>query len=253
MVRSAPLLRSRSAGVLAAALAGSLAWGAPARAIVGGEAAAPDLAAHVVMIVSDRGSFCSATLIAPTLLLTAGHCVTKGASYRLLTYSGGKPQLGELGRVAIHPRFDKAAYAKRRFVIDLALVSLPAQPAGTAPLPLAAEAGQMGATYRIAGYGLARRGDGKTGGTLREASLVGVEPASKVQLRLDDPGGGTVGSCQGDSGGPVLREGRLVGVLASALGTDGQRGCGGVSGVALVGTALSWIRESAAEMGVALP
>jgi hypothetical protein len=205
------------------------------------------------MIVSDRGSFCSATLIAPTLLLTAGHCVTKGANYRLLTYPAGKPQLSELGRVAIHPRFDKAAYAKRRFVIDLALVALPAPPAGTAPLPLAGEAGQIGARYRIAGYGLARRGDGSTGGTLREASLVGVEPASKVQLRLDHPAGATVGSCQGDSGGPVLREGRVVGVLASALGTDGQRGCGGVSGVALVGTALPWIRDSAARMGITLP
>jgi hypothetical protein len=244
--------RARPRIVSAVALAVAAAPG-PARAIVGGEPASADLAAHVVMIVSDRGSFCSATVIAPTLLLTAGHCVTKGASYRLLTFSGGKPVLSELGRVAIHPRFDKAAYAKRRFVIDLALVSLPSPPPEVGPLPLAAEAGQMGASYRIAGFGLARRDDPRTGGTLREASLVGVEPASKVQLRLDDPDGGTVGSCQGDSGGPVIRGGRVVGVLASALGADGQRGCGGVSGVALVGTALPWIRETAGRMGIALP
>lgn len=225
----------------------------PAGAIVGGRAAGPDVASHVVMIVSDRGSFCSASVIAPTLLLTAGHCVGQGARYRLLTYEGGKPVLSALKRVVVHPRFDKAAYAKRRFVIDLALVALEAPAAGTSPLALAAEAGQMGATYRIAGFGLATRGDGKTGGTLREASLVGAPPPSKVQLRLDDTSGGTVGSCQGDSGGPVTREGRLVGILASALGTDGKRGCGGVSGVALIGTALPWIRETASEMGIELP
>jgi hypothetical protein len=51
----------------------------------------------------------------------------------------------------------------------------------------------------------------------------------------------------------VLREGRLVGVLASAVGQDGQRGCGGTSGVALVGTAMPWLRDTASRLGSALP
>ncbi|WP_307437580.1 S1 family peptidase [Labrys monachus] len=224
----------------------------PARAIVGGAPAGDDMARHVVMIVSDRGSFCSASVIAPDLLLTAGHCVRKGADYRLLTYAAGRPVLAPLGRIAIHPQFDAAAYDRRRFTIDIALVRLEAPLDGYVPLPLAAEAGAAGEPYRIAGFGLSSPDEGKSGGVLREATLPGVAPLSRIQLRLQEAEG-VAGSCQGDSGGPVLHRGRLVGVLASALGPNRGRGCGGLTGVALIGTALPWIRETAAAMGISLP
>jgi len=236
---------------------------APAHAIVGGEAA-PALAGHVVMIVSDRGSFCSASVLASNLLLTAGHCVRQGANYRLLTYVDGAPVLGELGAIAVHPKFDPKAYAARKFVIDLALVALKAPlPASYRPIPLPAsgEEGVMGARYLIAGFGLSVRDDGKTGGTLRRASLTGVPLQSDIQLRLADPGKRAVGACQGDSGGPAFRisdkdgapvDPVFVGVLGSARGTA-DRGCGGFTGVALTGTALPWIRDTAARLGAGLP
>jgi hypothetical protein len=245
--------------VLAAAL---LILAMPARAIVGGSPAA-EHETSVVMIVSDRGSFCSAGVLAPTLLLTAGHCVRPGANYRLLTYEAGAPVLSPLGRIVLHPRFNPDAYDRRQFVIDLALVSLAAPlPATYRPLalPAAAEEGVMGARYLILGYGLAKRGDGKSGGTLRQAELVGVPLQSDVQLRLADPQKRTIGACQGDSGGPAFRvsdaQGEasppvLVGILGSARGSTG-RGCGGFSGVALIGTALPWIRETAEALGAGL-
>jgi hypothetical protein len=224
----------------------------PAQAIVGGSPAASDMARHVVMVVSDRGSFCSASVIAPDLLLTAGHCVRKGANYRLLTYAAGKPVLSPLGSIAVHPQFDAGAYDKRHFTIDLALVHLDTPLAGYEPLPLAAAAGVEGQAYRIAGFGLTAPNAGKSGGMLREVTLPGVPPLSKIQLRLQESSG-VAGSCQGDSGGPVLRDGQLVGILASAVGPDRRRGCGGLTGVALIGTALPWIRASAAKMGISLP
>jgi trypsin len=234
------------------ALATLLPIAGPARAIVGGSPAGADMASHVVMIVSDRGSFCSASVIAGDLLLTAGHCVRKGANYRLLTFAGGKPVLSPLSQVAIHPQFDAGAYDTRHFTIDLALVKLDAPLSGYAPLPLAAEAGVAGQSYRIAGFGLTAQNAGKSGGVLRELTLEGAPPVSKVQLRLREETG-VGGACQGDSGGPVLRDGLLVGVLASAVGENSHRGCGGMTGVALLGTALPWIRTSAAKMGVSLP
>jgi hypothetical protein len=234
------------------ALATLLLAALPAQAIVGGAPAGADMARHVVMIVSDRGSFCSASVIAPDLLLTAGHCVRKGANYRLLTYTGGKPVLAQLGRVVIHPQFDAKAYDTRHFLIDLALVKLDGPLSGYEPLPLAAEAGVAGQSYRIAGFGLTAQQAGKSGGVLRELTLQGAPPVSKVQLRLRE-GSGIGGACQGDSGGPVLRDGLLVGVLASAVGPDRSKGCGGMTGVALLGTALPWIQSNAAKMGVSLP
>lgn len=246
---------SRALRILAAcfaALAASLAAAPAAHAIVGGAPAAPDMSRHVVMIVSDRGSFCSASVIAPDLLLTAGHCVRKGANYRLLTYRDGKPVLSALGGIAIHPQFDAKAYDRRHFTVDLALVKLDAPLAGYAPLPLLAESGIEGAVYRVAGFGLTAQNAGKSGGVLREIALQGAPPISKVQLRLRE-GSGVGGACQGDSGGPVLRQGMLVGVLASAVGANSGRGCGGMTGVALLGTALPWIRSNAARLGVSLP
>ncbi|CAM5770029.1 hypothetical protein LMIY3S_03035 [Labrys miyagiensis] len=224
----------------------------PAQAIVGGAPAGADMARHVVMIVSDRGSFCSASVIAPDLLLTAGHCVREGANYRLLTYSGGRPVLSSLDQVAIHPQFDAKAYNTRHFTIDLALVKLVQPLSGYEPLPLSAEAGVAGQSYRVAGFGLTAQNAGKSGGVLRELTLQGAPPVSKVQLRLREESGAG-GACQGDSGGPVLHEGALIGVLASAVGENSRRGCGGMTGVALLGTALPWIRANAAKMGVSLP
>jgi hypothetical protein len=234
----------------------------PCRAIMGGEAA-PDLAGRVVMVVSDRGSFCSATVLAPSLLITAGHCVRNGAAYRLLTYRDGAPVLSSFKRIVLHPRFDATAYEKRKFVIDLALLVPEAPlPAGHVPvsLPTSPEEGVMGARYRVAGYGLARLGEAKTGGTLRDATLTGVPLQSEIQLRLADPDGGPVGACQGDSGGPAFRVTDatgtpnppiFVGVISSARARE-ERGCGGFTGVALTGTALAWIRETAAKLGIAL-
>ena len=236
------------------ALAASLilALAAPARAIIGGQDAGADLGAHVVMLSSDRGSFCSAAVIAPDLLLTAGHCVRAGANYRLLTYAQGRPVLSELGAIAVHPGFDESAYQGRKFIVDLALVRLKAPLVGYAGLPLAAEAGVAGQTYRIAGFGVSAQGAGRTGGVLREAMLTGVEPVSKIQLRLK-AAAGVAGSCQGDSGGPVLHDGVLVGILASAVGPGQSHGCGGATGVALIGAALPWIRTTAARLGTQLP
>jgi hypothetical protein len=234
----------------------------PAAAIVGGEAA-PDLAPHVVEIVS-RNAFCSAVVLAPSLLLTAGHCVADPTEYRALTLSGGTPVLHPVATIALHPKFDPRAYKARKFVIDLALVKLAEPlPSSFQPLPLPArgEEGVMGARYRIAGFGLAARGDGRTGGTLRSAELVGVPLQSDIQLRLADPDKRALGACQGDSGGLALRlseaDGRpvepaFVGILGSARGLD-DRGCGGFTGVALIGTALDWIRGTASRLGVTLP
>jgi hypothetical protein len=245
--RTMTLVRNFVLAFVALLLAAKSAW-----AIVGGAPAGADMQRHVVMIVSDRGSFCSASVIAPDLLLTAGHCVRKGSNYRLLTYAAGKPVLSPLGLVTIHPQFDAQAYDVRHFTIDLALVKLEAPLSGYVPVPLIAESGVVGRSYRIAGFGLTAQAAGKSGGVLRELTLEGAAPVSKVQLRLQEASG-IGGACQGDSGGPVLRDGLLVGVLASAVGPNSGKGCGGMTGVALLGTALPWIRSNAAKMGVSLP
>jgi trypsin len=95
-------MNAKSAIIAAAAL---LFAALPAQAIVGG--AAPSTAGitrSVLTIVGSRGNFCSASLIAPKLVLTAAHCVQPGAIYKLVEYDADqKPHLSDVNQVTIHP------------------------------------------------------------------------------------------------------------------------------------------------------
>src|SRR5271155_1742697 len=80
----------------------------PALAIVGGARPAPEgLTRSVVMIVGSFGTLCTATVIAPDLLLTVAHCVEPGAEYKLVdAESGQAPVLKGIARIERHPQFE---------------------------------------------------------------------------------------------------------------------------------------------------
>src|SRR5581483_3502277 len=112
---------------------GMLWFSAPAPAMVGG-AAAPDAASSpVVMIVSNRSSFCTATAIARDLLLTAAHCVLPGADYKLLQFDKARqPVLRDIVSIARHPQFNLQTLLAHRATADVALLKL-AQPLAIPP------------------------------------------------------------------------------------------------------------------------
>src|SRR6186997_105205 len=95
-----------------------------------------------------------------------------------------------------------------------------------------------GSRFTIAGIGVAIRGEGKSGGTVRVAGLVATGQPGTLQIRLVDPvGQGTregLGACTGDSGAPVFedRQGTpaIVGVISWSTGPNGAAGCGGLTG-----------------------
>ena len=90
------------------AVAASLALATPAGAIVGGGApSAEGIGRNVVTIVGSRGNFCSGTMIAPNVALTAAHCVQSGATYKIVEYDAQRtPQLRDVTQVATHPQFN---------------------------------------------------------------------------------------------------------------------------------------------------
>jgi hypothetical protein len=127
------------------------------------------------------------------------------------------------------------------------------------PAQLAPAGGTIAAgdCFVIAGYGLAVRGDGKSGGTLRVATLVATGQPGSLQLRLVDPSTkgerAGLGACTGDSGSPVFRDvgGTLMvaGVVAWSTGPNASEGCGGLTGVTPLARYRAWIVEQAARMG----
>lgn len=235
----------------------------PAHAIVGGGAAAAEgVARAVVTIVGSRGNFCTGSLIAPKIVLTAAHCVQPGADYRIVDNSSGQPALQVVRSVAIHPGFRMDAMLAHRATADVALLQLEAPARGKAPatlgmptIPVA-----VGGRFTIAGIGVAVRGDGRSGGTIRAAGLVATGKPGTLQIRLVDPlGQGTrdgLGACTGDSGAPVFEDKpggpAIVGVVSWSTGPNGSAGCGGMTGVTPLTLYRDWLLQTARQWGAAL-
>ena len=227
----------------------------PAAAIVGGAPATDaTLARSVVTIVGSRGNFCSGALIAPDLVLSAAHCVSPDATYKIVSYDDKRqPKLLDVRRVALHPRFNAQGILAHRASADVALLQLAQPMSAKAPAPLGApnEPIVAGTSFIVIGIGVTRHGDGKSGGTARTALLVATGRPGNLQIRLIDPATNNVreglGACTGDSGAPVYRE-----IGSWSTGPALSDGCGGLTGVTPLTRYRAWIVEQARKMGAPL-
>jgi hypothetical protein len=221
-----------------------------------------DATRAAVLLVGSKGTSCTGAAIARDLVLTAAHCVLPGADYKLVEFDAARtPTLKDVTAIAPHPEFDANAALRHRVTADVALVRL-AAPVNVALAQLAPAAGKIavGDRFVIAGYGLAVRGDGKSGGRLRVATLVATGQPGSLQLRLVDPATKGerpgLGACTGDSGGPMYRDvgGTLMiaGVISWSTGPKMSDGCGGLTGVTPLSRYRAWVVEQAARMGSAL-
>src|ERR1043166_541148 len=214
----------------------------PASAMVGGAGPAPPgVARSVVLIVGSRGNFCTGTALAGDLVLTVAHCVLPGSTYKIVQYDAARaPLLRDVSSVSAHPDFDLKTMLAHRATADVALLKLAAPLAGVEPALLAAPVTVApGDAFLVAGAGVATRGDGKSGGTIRAAILIATGRPGTLQIRLVDPAAKGerpgLGACTGDSGAPVFRSdnGRfaLIGVVSWSTGPGNSAGCGGLTGV----------------------
>jgi secreted trypsin-like serine protease len=229
----------------------------------GAPPASGDAARSVVLIVGSRGTSCTGTAIAQDLVLTAAHCAMADAIYKIVLFDAAhKATLKDVTRAVQHPQFNLKTMLGHRATADVALLKL------AEPLPPSFVPAPLGETWTIlagdrfivAGYGVSVRGDGRTGGTLRTASLVATGKPGTLQLRLVDPAtkGERPGlsACTGDSGAPAFAEtnGRLAvfGVVSWSTGPNASAGCGGLTGVTPLTRYRDWIVETAKAMGSAI-
>jgi secreted trypsin-like serine protease len=239
-----------------------IAGSAAAAAMVGGAPVAsggPER--HAVLIVGSRGSSCTGAAIARDLVLTAAHCVLPGADYKLVEFDAARrPALKDVQAITRHPQFSLQALLAHRATADVALIKLveplpaPIVPAAISARPAPREAG---ATFLVAGFGVTVCGDGKTGGTLRTATLAATGQPGNLQLRLVDPAtkgaGAGLGACTGDSGAPVFEaQGErlaIMWVVSWSTGPNLSAGCGGLTGVTPLALYRGWILEAARKLG----
>jgi hypothetical protein len=250
------ILRPASSAILAAV---AIAWFADlSTAMVGGARPAdPGLAAHVVMITGSRGNFCSGTVLKTNVVLTAAHCALPGDVVKVIVNRRGQSSLLDVNTILRHPEFDLAAYRNHRATADAALLILAGRlpdefvaarlaPGGVAP--------KVGDELRVAGFGVATLGDGRSAGALRTALLTVIGKPGTLQVRLVDPltrnQSFGLGACDGDSGAPVFnRLTEVVGLVSWTTGPGNESGCGGLTGVTPLTRYQQWILSKADELG----
>jgi hypothetical protein len=214
----------------------------------------------VVSIENSLGELCSGAVIGADLVLTAAHCVTDPASYRVSAVNRSfKAQRIRVVAMAVHPTFVRGTTPRTQPGVDLAILRLE-RPLGPDFLPLDPTLSgriDIGDEVTIAGFGVSNEGRKGTARTLRQANLVSLGPievANRVLIvadreRLAETSG--AGACRGDSGGPILAATQdsylLYGIVSWSSGafrTRAPSACGGLTAVTPLVEHLGWIRQA---------
>ena len=237
--------------VLLAALPAALAVGpTPAHAIVGGGQVTTGqypwmvaLASRSVYGDSRSGQFCGGTLVTPTKVVTAAHCLYDETTMQPADRPDLKVIVGRTdltsddgAEVPVSQVWIDPDYSMRSNMWDVAVLTLATPQPGRAVLPLVAQ-GQS-AVYRAGTLGTVfgwgdLRGDGSYAAQLHSVQVPMIADGTCAR---DYPGGpegafqpstmvcageqttGGRDACQGDSGGPLVVAGRLVGLVSWGTG-----------------------------------
>lgn len=216
-------------------------------AIVGGAVAGEGQYPSAAFVLDVRGKLvgsCSGTVVAPSLVLTAGHCAENLQTGAVNPHGGYYVVTGQVDLAETRPEqvsrvigvIPYPGYERRHDPGDAALLVLE-KPVTAPPMPLV-KAGQghlygAGTTATLTGWGLTSTIHPKVSKRLRYASTV-VQPAAwcrrhvrpffpRWEICAIDSAHFTGSGCFGDSGGPLMvprpATGEMVEVGIVALGS----------------------------------
>ncbi|MEV5730802.1 MULTISPECIES: S1 family peptidase [Streptomyces] len=225
--RTAVAIAATAAAAATALTAAPSAVAAP-QPIVGGTTTTTSSYPFMMQITdASQNQFCGGTLVSPTKVVTAAHCMV-GESPSGVRVVGGRTYLngtnGTVARVSkiwIHPNYTTATRGE-----DVAVLTLStAMPYTTAKYVSSTDTSvyAAGTTARVLGWGTTSSG-GSSSNQLRTATVPIVSDTScggsygsdyvKSEMVCAGYSSGGVDTCQGDSGGPLLVGGVLAGITS---------------------------------------
>ncbi len=196
-------------------------------AIIGGTLAQEGTFPQLAFIEDKEGQvrdYCTGTVVAPTVVLTAAHCAEDTETEQVrepsgyLVYTGNvewaaSSQVSRVSRVVVYPTYNPADFSDDAALLILSTptsapaITLASYPSDSARLAAGAEA-------RIAGWGDTSRAQGLLPPRLSWADTVVQSPAyceseappfySGSEICTIDPPENQTGACFGDSGGPLI-------------------------------------------------
>ncbi len=213
--------------------------------IVGGLRSHGSRYPYVALIFDEESPFCAGSLVAPTWVLTAAHCVDDsivglklGAdNWMVDDIRGHKYKTAKVKRMIRHTDYESSYLAPGNKNLappaDLALVQLTEPVEGVKPVKLASKSDKLPKEYTVVGFGRTGEYETEMSRVLREVRVANVDrkkcqdafnkelkksgywskgaPSYKILKSVICAGDNRkkrADACQGDSGGTLIRKGK---------------------------------------------
>lgn len=206
----------------------------------------------VAITEKSSGMFCTGTAIAPTVVITAGHCAGYKAANLAVYVGAGKEGGNVVGQypvkvMKVSPKYNSSSGVGND--ISYIVLSKPLDLPASAYVPVLTDADEsaelltIGKTGHIVGFG--NRDDGGFGVKFEVDAK--ITKLNSIEVTI---GGGGKDSCQGDSGGPVF--GKLADGTWRVYGVTSRGGACGTGGIyGIMSANICWVQQdSGVDLGL---